>query len=69
MKMTLKIKKIAHIGGNLEIIGKIIGNKEGRIVVATLDLKIYELDRFAVIKRLFDDVCLFNVPDKEEKKD
>ncbi len=53
----------------MEIIGKIIGNKEGRIVVATLDLKIYELDRFAVIKRLFDDVCLFNVPDKEEKKD
>jgi len=45
------------------IIGRIISNREnGRIVVETLDLDIYVLDRFSVDRRLFGNVCLFSVP-------
>ena len=50
------------------IIGRIISNREnGRIVVETLDLDIYVLDRFSVDRRLFNDVCLFCVPGDYDK--
>jgi len=51
-----------------KIIGRIISNREnGRIVVETLDLDIYVLDRFSVDRRLFDDVCLFSIPDDYDR--
>lgn len=50
-------------------IGRIIGNREnGKIVVETLDLDIYVLDRFALVRRLLNDVCLFCVPGDYDKK-
>jgi len=51
-----------------QIIGRIIGNRpSGKIVVETLDLDIYVLDRFSVVKRLFGETCLFEVPASYDK--
>jgi hypothetical protein len=51
-----------------QIIGRHIGTLEsGEIVVEDLNLDIYVLDRFALNRRLFENVCLFDAP-KDNKK-
>ena len=45
------------------IIGKIIGNiGREKIKVMGIDQEVYILDRFALIRQLFDDTCLFELP-------
>lgn len=46
-----------------EMIGRIIANRGDKIIVENMFLDIYELDRFALNRQLFDDLCVFEVPE------
>lgn len=49
--------------------GRIIGQGPGVIYIETEDLGIYTLDRFAVIRRLYEDIYLFHAPHGFKEKD
>lgn len=51
-----------------EMIGRIIANRGDKIIVENMFLDIYELDRFALNRQLFDDLCVFEVPEDLRKQ-